>query len=441
MITPERIILILSVCLLVVFISLYASTSCKKYPIGFSPEFSRDAHPEMLDLSKIQSCKFDASGNYKLSGPVTFPSGIFVYNDQSTAVTPQDISGGAGGYVYKYTIDDLVKLGKEDLQKIIHDPTLRSDVQAHMQEIQAYLKDNASATDVRDVYAHLENIMTYLDDQTHDFINNVHDFKDMVSKYIQWIKFILSKGGGAGAVLKNLRPAIKQQFYINMLALSATPNGDTVNSGTCSLAPYSMWQTCPDGYAPIGSLGYKEKDSPCTHWYQRFSGSLLCGKTANARFDTLGKCQKIQKWYTFIHSQENPKLLTLSDHPEITGLREEIASVISEVLQVMDSVPKVQVASGVIRAIYNKHLSTVEQIHDILLDMVDVCQSFSACEPGKTCDFKAADVQKVISRSCTEGNTECATPTTPVMLQASAASSSSSSSSSSPGYLTRNYFF
>jgi hypothetical protein len=193
-------------------------------------------------------------------------------------------------------------------------------------------------------------------------------------------------------LLQKIRPHLKQVFYLKILSeVNDKPisNNDIHENKACTLPPYAFWQKCPDGQIPVGSKGYKNET--CTHWYQKFSGSLLCMTVEpDTKLDIQSSesYKKIQDLYS--------QYITTKNKIEANEI---ISELIADTLAYLDTFPKIKLAHNILKSIYKKYLSTFEQVEDIFLDLVDVCNTLS-CNNNSDCNVSVENIQTMLKRQC-----------------------------------------
>jgi hypothetical protein len=366
-------------------------------------EFIYNNQPNVLDLQKIQSCKFDPNGNYYISNsPIYLKDGLLLYSDPKLEqISEKDIMNKldqSDTYKFKYSIQDILSMKIDTIKNNKNDPIFSQDIKMHLQDITEYLKHNSSDEEIQDILNNMKKIGQYVD----NLINDINDIKikttNIYSKFINWVKFIISRGGGLDAILESIRPTIKQQFYLDMISLS-TKNANNYSSGQCSLPPYQLWQKCPDNTIPTGSQGYKNQY--CNKWYQKFSGTLLCSSSSStSSFDTLDSCKKIA------NAIKNFKNIdAIFNDPN--SYKSEIIKLIVHAIQTsISGIPQAVIVTNILTSIFHNFLQTYQQIEGILADLQDVCNSFSCA--NDSCQFDPIYVKTILSRQCSlNDNSSC----------------------------------
>jgi hypothetical protein len=394
-------LLFMTVTIIVLAIYLAKSRDCLIAKESLPSEFIFDNEPNILDLQKIQSCKFGSDGIYSIiDTPLYLKHGISLYSDPKlNKLTEEEIidqMNKLDGYQFKFSITDIISMSKEAIQKNKNDPLFSKEIKMHLQDIVEYLKHNSSDIEMQNLLNELTKIGQYVD----DLINDIHEVKtkttNIYSKFINWVKFIISKGGGLDAILDSIRPVIKQQFYLDLISLSTVNTNDN-SSGECSLPPYQLWQKCPDNTIPTGSQGYKNQY--CNKWYQKFSGTLLCSSTGNTKsFDTLDSCKKIAnainqfKKIDYIFDDSN------------SYKTEMIKLIVHAIQNSVAGVPQANAVAQILSSIFHRFLKDYRQVENIYADLQDVCLAFSC--PNDSCEFDPKYVKTILSRQCSLQNPE-----------------------------------
>ena len=347
----------------------------KNAQVGWGSDlYYKPSEPEVLDLAKLPQAILDGDvgKEYVLTNkPAWFPNGIKVYKDiLLDQISNEEINKANPDGINEEDLSGLM-IKAQALKKNPSTPVTDEDkarIQHYLELIEQFLVDNPDAAKEWDEV--VQNLK-YLWNRGQGPPPPPVEKPSMGSIY-KWAKYIISKLGGVGKLLRMFERRIKYDFINDVVSSYRTQtSGEIAGSGHCTAYPLSWWQNCPTGSTAVGHRGWAKKGSACNKWYQHLSGELLCQKydgAAQYKSPVGGGCQTVLK---VLSTGEK-----LYKNPEVHTI---VAKLLAMALSAASMIPHVGAIISVVATIIKLALPLLGDFSWLLADFKDVCYNFG-CE-------------------------------------------------------------